>query len=215
MKVDIICLTRVPVIAMLAMTPAMLNGDTSAKAFAMSPEQLTEVMANIPVEASDEMTATFREVQETQEDYPLGVAYFRDLKVQQIKPAVGNGVKANIVLTKLLRQGGANDVLEVYYVKQSFKDSHPNHQPPEVKELIYHNLGGGNDFLGIRIFEYIYKPGNNTMHPDNVMEREVKLDDESAQFLLDLRTNDTKWNNKTSITYSETTNPKVMPPQIY
>ncbi len=206
---------RVPVVVLLAMTPAMLNGDSAAKAYPINSEQLTEVLANIPMQEPDEMTAAFPGVNETQQSYPLGVAYFSDLKVQQIKPAIGNGAKANIVLTKLLRQGGANDVLEVYYVKHSWKDNNINHKPPEVEELIYHNLGGSNDYLGIKIRENIYKPNNKTMHPDNVMEREVKLDDESAQLLIDLMTGDTKWNNKTSIIYRETTNPKVMSPQVY
>lgn len=206
---------RVIIVVLLAMIPAILNEDIAAKAVTLNPEQLTEVLANIPMQEPDKMTAIFPGVNEIQQSYPLGVAYFSDLKVQQIKPAIGNGAKANIVLTKLLRQGGANDVLEVYYVKDSWKDNNFNHRPPEIEELIYHNLGGDKDFLGIKIRENIYKIGNNTMHPDNVMEREVKLDDESAQLLIDLMSGDTKWNNKTSITYSETTNPKVMPPKVY
>lgn len=200
---------------LLAITPAMLNGGNVAKAVTLNPEKLTEVLINIPMQELDEMTSTFPGVNEPQQSYPLGVAFFRDVKVQQIKPAVGNGVKANIVLTRLLRQGGDNDVLEVYYVKESWKDNNFNHTPPEIEELIYHNLGGDKDFLGIKIRELIYKSGNKTMHADYVMEREVKLDDESAQFLIDLKTNDTKWNDKTKITFSETTNPKVMPPKVY
>ena len=96
-----------------------------------------------------------------------------------------------------------------------YSRNNQNHEPPKVRELVYHDTGDGKEYLGIKILQNIYKSGNNTMYPDNTMEREVKLDDESAQFLLDLRTNDTKWNNTTDIKFSVTTNPKVMPPTVY
>ena len=196
------------------MTPAMLNGDSAAKAYPVNPEQLTEVLANIPMQEPDEMTAVFPGVNETQQSYPLGVAFFRDVKVQQIKPAIGNGVMANIVLTTYGGEGSLNNVRNVYYIKHSYSNSNPDQFPPEVKGLVYHDLGGDKSYLGVILSEKLYAT-KTAITPKGRMEREVKLDDESAQLLIDLMTGDTKWNNKTSITYSETTNPKVKPPQVY
>jgi len=205
---------RVPVIVMLAMTAALLSSNSTARAVTLDPEQLTEVMANIPVEAADEMTASFPEVQRTQQSYPLGVAFFRDVKIQQIKPAVGNSVKAKIVLVTYGGERYSNNVRNVYYIKDSYSNSNPDQFPPEVKGLVYHDLGSDKSYLGIILSEKLYS-SKTAITPRGRMEREVKLDDESAQFLLDLKTNDTKWNDKTNITFSETTNPKVMPPQVY
>ena len=148
----------------------------------------------------------------SQKDYPLGVAFLKDLQVQEIKPAIGNGVKANLVLVKYKGSGNPNDVENVYYVKESFKDDNVWHKPPEVLTLIYHNTGDGKEYLGILISNEIYKPQDQV--PTKIMHQEVKLDDVSAQYLLDLRTNDTKWNNKTEISYSETTKSNVRPPKI-
>ncbi len=55
--------------------------------------------------AGDVATIDFREVQETQQNYPLGVAYFSRFKVQEIIPAVVGGAKANIVFTKPVKMG--------------------------------------------------------------------------------------------------------------
>jgi hypothetical protein len=201
-------LKRVPVVVMLAMSPAMLNSSVPEQYMPMNAQELTEVVAQIPAE--DAATVDFREVQETQQNYPLGVAFFSRFKIQEIIPAVGNGVNANLVFTKPVKIGADKDVYNVYYIKNSYKDDNSYHEPPRVKELIYHNLGEGKEFIGIKLYESIHKKDGS----EAGMIREVRLDDKTAQYLVDLLTNDTKWNNKTLITYSETTNPRVLPPRV-
>lgn len=201
-------LASVPVIVMLAMSPAMLNANSSGKAYPVDSEALTEVLASLP--ASEMEAAEFSyEPQATQQTDPLGVAFFRDKTIKKIVPAVGNGVKANLVLRGSTQNPNSKDVFDVFYIKHSYKDSSLGHRPPEVKELIYHDLGE-DAFLGIRVHEYIYEKGK----PTRFMISEIKLDDESAQYLLDLRTNDTEWNNKTTIMFSETKNPRVALPYV-
>ena len=148
----------------------------------------------------------------SQKDYPLGVAFFSRRQVQEIKPAIGNDVKANLVLVKYKGTRNPNDVEHVYYVKESWKDDNSWHEPPEVLTLIYHNTGDGKEYVGILIRNEIYKPQDQA--PTKIMLQEVKLDDDSAQLLVDLMTGDTKWTNKTEITYSETKDPKVSPPKM-
>lgn len=202
-------------VTLLVIAPAMLKGDSLLKAMTNEPKQLPAVVDDLSTEKTDEMTSTIPEIQGSQQDDPLGVAFLRDLKIQQILPTVGNEVKANLVLTKYRKGGNENDVCHVYYIKHSYSNSNRNQFPPEVKGLIYHDLGGENSYLGIIISEELYNTKTSVIAYRR-MESEVKLNDEkSAQFLLDLRTNDTKWNNKTEITFIETTNPKVMPPQVY
>ena len=201
-------LKRVPVVVMLAMSPAMLNSSVPEQYMPMNAQELTEVVAQIPSE--DAATVDFREVQETQQNYPLGVAFFNRFKIQEIIPAVVGGAKANIVFTKPVKIGADKDVYNVYYIKNSYKDDNSYHEPPKVKELIYHNLGEGKEFLGIKLYESIHKKDGSEVG----MISELKVDDKTAQYLLDLRTGDTKWNNKTLIDFSVTQSPKVLPPRV-
>lgn len=150
-------------------------------------------------------------IQSSQQDFPLNLPFFSRRKVQEVVPAVGNGVKAYLVFTKLKKQGEDNDVLQVYYIKQSYFDDNEQHDPPDVRGLIYHNLGEGKEFLGIKIYQPIYRE-NGTR---SGMMREVKLDDVSAQYLIDFKTDDTKWKDKTGITYEETNSPRVMVPEAH
>ena len=199
---------RVPVVVMLAMSPAMLNSSVPEQYMPMNAQELTEVVAQIPAE--DAATVDFREVQETQQNYPLGVAFFNRFKIQEIIPAVVGGAKANIVFTKPVKIGADRDVYDVYYVDPSEPDSNPRHKPPEIRELIYHNLGEGKEFIGIKLFHHLYKKDGSEVG----MISELKVDDKTAQYLLDLRTGDTKWNNKTLIGFSVTQSPNVLPPRV-
>ena len=190
-----VVLKSVLVTAIFALMPSDLNGDVP--------------VGDISTKGMNALTS----VQSSQQDYPLGIPFFSTRKVQEIVPAVGNGVKAYLVFTRLKKQGADNDVMEIYYVEHSYQDDNPEHQPPRVDGLIYHDLGEDNEFLGIRIFEYLYPADGR----QEVMYREVKLDDTSAQYLIDFSTGDTKWNDKTDLFglhYEETTSPKVMMPRI-
>ena len=46
------------------------------------------------------------------------------------------------------------------------------------------------------------------------VEYEYKLDDTSAQKIIDLIAGDSKWTNRTNIKFSETTSPNVAPPKV-
>jgi len=150
-------------------------------------------------------------IQSPKQDFPLNLPFFSRRKVQEVVPAVGNGVKAYLVFTKLKKQGEENDVLQIYYIKHSYYDDNEQHDPPDVRGLIYHDLGEGKEFLGIKIYQPIYRE-NGTR---SGMMREVKLDDVSAQYLIDFKTDDTKWKDKTGITYEETNSPRVMVPEAH
>ena len=202
-------LKSAPIIVLLAMNPATLNSDIPNKYMPLNAQELTEVVAPIP--ETQTATIDLRDVQADKDVYPLGIPFFSRRKVQEIVPAIGDGVKANLVFTKLKKQGDENDVLQVYYIEHSYDDYNEQHDPPDVRGLIYHDLGEGKEFLGIKIYQPIYRDDGTKRG----MMSEVKLDDVSAQYLIDLLTNDTKWNNKTGITYSETTSPKVMVPEAH
>ena len=204
-------LAKVPVVLMIAMSPAMMNGKTPIQYMPLDEGNMTEMFEQAPVEVNDRTYVARPE--EFQQSYPLGVAYFDDLRIQQVKPAIGNGVKANLVLTAYKPNKNKNNVDQVYYVEHSFRYNNKLIEPPLVQELIYHNLGSDKEYLGILIKKKIY-PNETSPKVTKVVYSEVKLDDESAQFLLDFQAGSTRWNDRTGIKFTETTRPNVKSPEI-
>lgn len=206
---DYIFLSKVPAMIMITMAPLMLNAKTPVQYVPTDEGDMIEMFEQAFVEANDRTYVA--KPQEFQQSYPLGVAYLTNRKIRQIVPAIGNGVKANLVLATRYYDNTPNNVEYVYYIKNSYNNNRDSETPPIVKELVYHNLGADKEFLGITIRETFYKDGVY----NSAMVREVKLDDKSAQFLLDLQADKTKWTNKTGITFRETTNPNVAPAKKY
>ncbi len=198
--------------SLLALMPAVLNSSTPVKDSPMNAQELTEVVAQIPSE--DVATIDFREAQASQQNYPLGWAYLENRKIQEIVPATGGGRSANLVLMGDYDKG-AKDVVNVFYIDKEFSDGNFYHHPPEVVGLVYHNLGEGKEFLGIKLRTVLYHDKNRPNMQSGVTYRETRLDDVSAQYLIDLTTGDTKWNDKTGITFEITNSPRVMVPEVY
>lgn len=85
--------------------------------------------------------------------------------------------------------------------------------PPYIQSLIYHDLGE-KSFLGIKIFEYFRVKKGDDYEP-KIFIAEVKLDDEAAQYLIDFLAGDTNFKNSTNIKFEETTNPRLLPPEVF
>lgn len=88
----------------------------------------------------------------------------------------------------------------------------PNAFPQKVYELIYHKLDDGKEFCGVLI-------KGNTVNKDGeitgYMEGEIRIDNDTANLLVDLLYGDSGWNNKTGIKFSMTTSPRLIPPKFY
>lgn len=200
---------KVPVVLMIAMSPSMMNAKTPVQIMPLDEGNMTEMFEQAPVEAND---ATYvAKPEEFQQSDPLGVTYFRHRKIKQIKSAIAGGHKANLVMTSYNRND--NTVSKVYIVRNDYKNSIEHQEPPYIRELIYHDLGPDKEFLGVKVTEKVYD--KNTHQYKGAIGYELKLDDTSAQFLLDFQTGDTKWIDETGIKFRETTNPNVAPVKQY
>lgn len=105
------------------------------------------------------------------------------------------------------------DVRYVYIIldKENHSPNDANNFPPMVEELIYHKLDNGKEFCGVLIWENtVNKEGKNT----GWMRSEIKIDDDTANLLMDLLLNQSGWNNKTGIKYSATTSPRYRVPEF-
>ena len=140
------------------------------------------------------------------------IAWLRKVKVQTSIDAVGNGVKGKIFFVAP-KNCKTNDVTGVYFVKNSYKDRNDMHQPIHVTGLIYHDTGDGKEYLGIKVVEELYK-SESDVQPCGYMEREIKLDDVSAQYIIDTSTGDTEWKFAPDLPFTVTTNPRTKYPTI-
>lgn len=202
-------LAKVPVVLMIAMSPSMMNAKTPVQIMPLDEGNMTEMYEQAPVETND---ATYvARPEEFQQSDPLGVTFFRHRKIKQIKSAIAGGHKANLVMTSYNRND--NSVSKVYLVRNDYKNSIETQEPPYIKELIYHDLGPAKEFLGVKVIESVYD--KNTQKYKGTIGYEVKLDDTSAQYLLDFNAGSTKWKDITGIKFRETTNPNVAPVKEY
>ena len=202
-------LAKVPVVLMIAMSPSMMNAKTPVQIMPLDEGNMTEMYEQAPVEVNDRTYVAKPE--EFQQSDPLGVAYFRYSRIQQIKPAIASGHKANLVLTSINRND--NTVRKVYLVRNDYKNSIETQEPPYIRELIYHELGPDKEFLGVKVIESVYD--KSTQQYKGTIGYEVKLDDTSAQYLLDFNAGSTKWIDETGIKFKETKSPKLAPTISY
>lgn len=201
---------RVPVVVMLAMSPAMLNSSVPEQYMPMNAQELTEVVAQIPAE--DAATIDFAQVQQTKQSPFPKIAYFNERSsvfIKDVVSATGNKVPVKIVLTGY---NPGKDVDIVHYIEDDYEDADENSIPPWIYELVYHDLGSDKEFLGAKIKQNFYDP--KTGKYKSAMIREVRLDDVSAQYLLDLTTGDTKWTDKSRIAFSITKDSNKMPTKV-
>jgi hypothetical protein len=201
----------IPVIVLMAMNPALLNSAatmSNLQGEEENPNLITMVEPAQNFEIDDATYVMQPKVEEVQQNYPLNVAYFsQDAKIQQIIPCTESGVKGNIVFAKSSTRGKDEEVQDVYIIRHNYKSKALHGKPPWIVSLNYHNLGGEKDFMGVRVIEQ-FSDGS-------YQEREVRLDDDSAQQIVNLLIGKTKWANKTGIGYSETNSPELMRAQLF
>ncbi len=149
--------------------------------------------------------------QSQQEDAPLGVRYYAGFgKVQEIIKAKANGNDVYLVFFTT-RRDVSSLVNEVHFIDHSYDKESSFNSPPWVQELVYHDLGEGKEFCGIKLYKEV--KNKNTGEVSHV-KYEYKLDDDSAQKIIDLISGDSQWTDRTDIEFSETTNPRVAPPKV-
>lgn len=113
-----------------------------------------------------------------------------------------------------LRNKGVSDedrwkriVSRIYLIKDGETRNSSFAEPEFIIGLVYHDLGE-KAFLGIKTEKPIYD--SKDLYAGAIY-REYRLDDKSAQYLIDFCTNDTEWLDGTDIKYSETTSPDLLP----
>lgn len=202
------------VVAFVAMSSATLNSAEPVKVLPIDAEQLTEIIA-APRQEKVVSTINFHQAQQKQKKNPHlpgGVAY---LDMQEGFRAEMDGVEMRIVLAKCdeSKNASPNQVDKIYFIPPNYKDENLSYLP-EIIGLVYHDLPNGKEYLGVRTARYTFSKNGFKKPPVAVIYAEHRINDRAAQYLLDLRTGDTQWINKTSIPIRFTTDPNVKPMEV-
>ena len=215
----------VPVVVLMTLNPSL--SAQAAGNNAPEPKQITMEMPYAPSEASEAepmydfaseaaaLSAPESAPQTSSTEAPYGWAW---LKTEEIKFSHrGKTPISGFDMLYTTVEGDIEDPKEIQFVyiildKENKAPNNPNACPPLVRELIYHKLADGREFCGVKIEENtVDKQGKTTGY----MESEIKIDDDTANLLMDLLLNQSGWNNKTGIKYSATTSPRLIPPKFY
>ena len=202
-------LAKVPVVVMIAMSPAMMNGKLPVEGLPDMNGAKVEYVTPTPEMAEELLAmatpAEFEAPQVNQANSdPMGISEFRYKKIQQLDSFNKNGKKHYIAYTTERREPG--EVQNVYLFPAGYKSETGKKFIPQIRELIYHDLGPGKEFCGVIVDTAVKNLQTNRYE---ATYEEVRLPDECAQHLIDLLANDTKWTNRTRISYSETKSPKL------
>jgi hypothetical protein len=200
-------LAGLPVVVMLAMAPLSTDGKQPAQFVPIDNAHITELVAAVNANAPK----TYAETQAPQKaSKPYHMEYLKTYKIQETIKCMGNQQSAYLVLTNSKKASDKKGVEDIYYIKEGTNSTDITEAPPKIIEIIYHDLGK-NEFLGIKTTEMFYDKNNNI----KIMDREIRLDDKAAQYLIDFLAGETAYTDYTGIKFKTTTNEKVAPPKIY
>lgn len=109
----------------------------------------------------------------------------------------GVGKTIQIVLSPLseVAEDLKNIISAIYWVDENVIKYSP-YDPPIVTGLVYHDIGKDKEFCSVKMIKTRYKNGEMIRHL--IHER---VDDETAQLLIDFLAGETQWRNSTNIKF--------------
>lgn len=200
----------VPVVMLMAMSPSLLNAKEPVTVVPADKVLNTELLAQVP--SSKAPKSTYMSDASEYNQYIPGVGNWRCFKNQTIQMhhiAQGNGTKYHMLFTS--GPGDEpNTVSTIYLVPDGSEGSNDViAHPPEVTRLILHNIGKGKEFCSAKVIESLLDKNGKE---NGTMIREIKLDDDSANLIINLLAGDLKWKDMTMLGIQETYSAKLMEP---
>lgn len=195
-------LAKVPVVMLMAMSPAMMDAKTPVTNLSEMEEAKTEMVAPIPIDSEEldeaiTIAPDFSNPQNAQKKAPFGVVALLGHKIHHYDTFMKDGKKYYIVYSGISK---ADYVNKVTLFPEGFKVSEDGVLLPWVQELVYHDLGKGKEFCGVIVRSA--KKLQNGKYKE--MTEEIRLPNEVSQNLINFLADDTQMENRTSISYSKT-----------
>lgn len=208
-------MATVPVVVLMAMNPATINAATALSEQEMEPEAVEISAEPETSEGYGENTYVmapeyFEEVQ--QQDYPYGWRYLKGEQIHMAQTSVVNGKKHTILFTETKSRNPKNEVDAIYIVPAGSSNNDYRISPPEVSDVIYHNIGKDKEFCGVKVVQ----PFINAKTGDrNYEEKEIRISDDAANKIMEFLLNETKYKNNTFIYIREVNTPNLLPTRTY
>ena len=197
-------MSTIPVVVLMTLSPSMCKGDNAGMYIPINEANVIE--AAIPAkaqEASPAKTYVMGEDNVKDKD-PFGWHYFTQKTIDHSLPATVNGEKYNIVLCHDVLEDGVGTA---FIVKEG-TSRYSVDKPPQIREFVYHDIGEKDEFCGVIVDEDISDNHGEYLGFDRY---ELKLDNESAQYLMYFFTNHTNYKNVTNIKCSTTNSAELSP----
>ena len=200
-------LASVPVALLIAMSPAMMNGQEQVKAIPINNENLTELLAYA---APSEVAEPEPQVRAASTSAPFGFKMLANKKIFKTMNATVKGAPATLILAGEKTIGGktnTNNVQYIYYIPKNNDYPKNTSDLPEAKNIIFHDIGQG-EFCGLEMEIPIYNEGKTVGY----LYRELKIDDDTANTLADFISGDMSYKNWTFpiFTLKTTNSPELM-----
>ena len=197
-------MTKVPVIVLLAMNPATLSSAIPVMPETDNPNNI--VMLAPEQKSVDKNTYVIApELQDIQQiNPPYGWEHFRFGKIQHSSNVVVDG-KYNrdlVFYTPVSMKRQGNVVGEVFIVDPNKPGGHSiTPHPPKIEKIIYHDLGKDREFCSVKTVEFLL---NDSRESIGFAYRELRIDDDSANKILQLLADESDFKNETKIKYVST-----------
>lgn len=195
---------KVPVIVLLAMNPATLNSAIPVMSETDNPNNI--VMLAPEQKSVDKSTYVIApELQDIQQiNPPYGWEHFRFGKIQHSSNVVVDG-KYNrdlVFYTPVSMKRQGNVVGEVFIVDPNKPGGHSiTPHPPKIEKIIYHDIGKDKEFCSVKTVEFLL---NDSRESIGFAYRELRIDDDSANKILQLLADESDFKNETKIKYVST-----------
>lgn len=208
-------LAKVPVVVIMAMSPAMLNANypkTNIETEAPAKTEMVAAPSKLDTEALDELTAAYPRVEELQQsgkyDYLKNKWHaLRGQTIQDLDVYTSKGQRKYMVYCND-KFGSAGGISEVYLFPENFDQNKSLFFVPQVTELVYHDLGSPDkNFCSVKL-ENRYRGSDNLLH---MFIKDERIPDEVAYKLVDLMLGRSKYKNNTRIKFSDTNSAALQP----
>lgn len=204
----------VPVVVLMTLNPSL--SAQAAGNNAPEPKQITmempyaapthsesaEPMYDFASEAAA-LSAPESAPQTSSTEAPYGWGYLNDYKILYSTNATGNGEKRYLVF----EQDPLNENYEIstmYFIKAGSVG--PKYiAPPMIQELVYHDLGKNDEYCSVKVVGAIIKNGKDIGRE----YYEERIDDQTAQILIDILSYKSKWENRAGLKFSVTKDPNI------
>jgi len=198
-------LAKVPVVVLMAMSPAMLNANhpkINAETENPAKTEMVTAPSKLNTEALDELTAAYPRVEELQQSGDIkqtinryfGGAY----DIADIKEYSVNGVKKYMVLAAMPR---TKNIQQVFIVTNKSNYNRKTNKLPWVRELIYHDIGSSDKNFCSLIIDYLEVQSDGKLH---LLRKNERIPDAIANEFVELLTGRSGYKNSTGIEFSET-----------